>query len=629
MKFVGLTPEVFWSLLGGMALIVALLYMLKLRRRRVTVPFSPIWARVMASRETRTLWDRLKRLLSLLVQIIFLTLIVSALADPKPEDERLEGRNVVLLIDTSASMAAIDVSGGVDRLDIGRQKAREVLGTLGPLDNVMLVTMDGQLRPVTPFVKESAILSKQIADLKTTATPADIGQALRFVRDAVRGKKEAELHVFSDGAFADNFDKAAEALPPQVKVKHHRTGESGANVAVTAFNARRYIRNLQDYELYAEVRSYFEREVEVELQLYADDNLAEIKKLTIPANGAVRQFFPDQGFSGKKLEARVKLVTADARDVFPLDDSAFAVLPRTRDATVALVTTGNLYLRAPFHAHPNVNVETMLPEEWSPERTKDADIVVFDRYAPPILPRSGNFMFIAPQGENSPWPVKGEVEAPVISSVSKKHPLARWLAIKDTNIASAYRLETSKEDEVVASATGVPILIARRDDNRALIGLAFDITRSDLPLRIALPVLVLNAVDWFLAGDQSLVPTYKTGHAWTIPVSRDAEGAVIVDPAGVEHPVPVYEGKAIYYGQATGFHTVRAGDEEFLLAANLADPQESNILPPEELVLADRTLDVDTAGVVQLHRDYWMYLVFAAIALLLLEWLSYNRRWTV
>ena len=50
MKFVGLEPELFWTLLGAMALIVTLLYLLKLRRRRVTVPFSPIWARVMASR---------------------------------------------------------------------------------------------------------------------------------------------------------------------------------------------------------------------------------------------------------------------------------------------------------------------------------------------------------------------------------------------------------------------------------------------------------------------------------------------------------------------------------------------------------------------------------------------------
>jgi hypothetical protein len=629
LKFVGLTPEVFWPLLGGMALIVALLYLLKLRRRRVTVPFSPIWARVMASKETRTLWNRLKRLLSLLVQIFFLALIITALADPKPEEERLEGRNVVLLVDTSASMAAIDVSGGVDRLDIGRQRAREVLGTLGPLDNVMLVTMDGQLRPVTPFVKESAILSQRIADLKTTATPADIGQALRFVRDAVRGKKEAELHVFSDGAFSEDFLKASDVLPTQVKVKHHRTGESGANVAVTAFNARRYIKNLQDYELYAEVRSYFEREVEVELQLYADDNLAEIKKLTIPPNGSAKQFFPDQGFSGKKLEARIKLVTADARDVFAGDDSAYAVLPRTRDAHVALVTTGNLYLRAPFHAHPNVTVETIAPADWTPERTVKADIVVFDRFAPKILPQTGNFMFIAPQGEYSPWPIKGEVLGPVVSSVRKKHPLARWLALKDTNIAAAVKIETTKADEIVATATGTPILVARRDDNRSMIALTFDITRSDLPLRVALPVLVLNAVDWFLAGDQSLVPTYKTGEAWTIPVSRDAEGAVIVDPRGVEHPVPVYEGKAIYYGQDTGFHTVRSGEGEFLLAANLADPKESRILPPEELDLGPRALEVDTASVVQLHRDYWMYLVFAAIALLLLEWLSYNRRWTV
>lgn len=629
MKFTGLSPEQFMGLLGGLALVLALLYLLKLRRRRVTVPFSPIWGRVLATRE-RTSWlGRLKRLLSLLLQIVLVALIVLALADPRPENEDLVGRNLVLLVDTSASMSAIDVSGGVDRLDIARQEAQKVLDSMGPNDSVMLVTMDGQLRPLTPFVKESAILSQQLKDLKPTATPADIRQAMRFVRDAVREKADVEIYLLSDAAFAADFKEAAEVLPKRARLRHVKTGESGQNVAITAFNVRRYLANRQDYEIYVEIRSYFEREVEVELQLLNDGVLADIKKVTLAAGGSELLFFPDQGFGGKRLEARVKLVTQDARDVFPLDDTAYAVLPRARKADVLLVTEGNLFLSAPLVLNENVQVSEITPAQWDPALAQSADMVIFDRFVPPQVPDKGAFFFVAPDGESSPWKVTGTVDKPIITNKKKNHPLLRWVGLNDLNISEARKLQATRLDDVAASAYGSPILISRVEEDRRLIALAFDLRNSDLPLRVALPVLMLNSLDFLQGEEDSLVPTYNTGRAWSIPVTRKSESATITTPSGQELQVPVYEGRAILYGDQVGFYTVKTGEEEFLLAANLADPRESNIKPPEALDFGEREVEKGTGELVLVRREYWIYLVLAAMLLLMLEWLSYNRRWTV
>jgi hypothetical protein len=630
MKFIGLTPDQLWGLLGGLGLIITLLYLLKLRRRRVTVPFSPIWSRVLQT-QARTSWlDRLKRLVSWLLQLAFAAMIVFAIADPRPEEEDLVGRNLVLLIDTSASMSAIDVSGGVDRLDIARQEAQKVLDSMGPNDAVMLVTMDGQLRPLTPFVKQSAILSQQLKDLRATATPADIRQALRFVRDAVRDKAEVEIYLLSDGAFADDFKEAAAALPPQAKLRHVKTGESGQNVAITAFNVRRYLANRQDYEIYIEVRSYFPREVEVELQLLADGALADIKPVKLPPNGAELLFFPDQGFGGRRLEARVQLKTADARDVFPLDDAAYAVLPSAKKAAVALVTEGNLFLHAPLLLNPNLTVEEISPSRWDPAIAQRADVVIFDDFVPPQLPDKGAFLFLHPNGDASPWPVLGQVEKPVITTRQKKHPLLRWVALEDLNISKALQLKTGPKDEVAAAAYGAPMIISRVEEGRRMIAVAFDLRDSDLPLRVALPVLMLNSLD-FLQGDEaSLVPTYRTGQAWSIPVSKQADAATITPPDGGDPvQVPIYEGRAIFYGDQVGFYTITVDGEEALLAANLADPKESRIEPPEALQLDDRQIEAGTGPLLLVRREYWILLVLAALLLLLLEWVSYNRRWTV
>src|SRR5947208_2732977 len=84
--------------------VVVGLYILKLRRRPVPVPFSPLWTRVLRDKEATSLFSRLKRLWSLLLQLILLALLVWALGDPRTAVEQVKGRNLVVLVDTSASM---------------------------------------------------------------------------------------------------------------------------------------------------------------------------------------------------------------------------------------------------------------------------------------------------------------------------------------------------------------------------------------------------------------------------------------------------------------------------------------------------------------------------------------------
>jgi len=635
MKLLGLTPELFWSIFGGLAAIVALLYILKLRRRRVTVPFSPIWDRVLSSSDSRKWWERLKRLLSFLVQCVFLLMVVLAIADPHPEDEDLVGRQMVLLVDTSASMRALDVTGGVDRFDIARKEALKIVDSMGPKDQVMLVTMDGQLRPLTPFVGKSAILTHQIEELKPSSTPADITQAMQFMRDAIRDRANVEVYLLSDGAFAQDFGAAAAMLPESAKLHHIKVGESGQNLAITAFNVRRYLANPLDYEIYVEVRSYFKREVEVQVELRADGELLDIKQdaIKLEPEGTRRFFFPNEGFSARRLEARVRLVTADARDVFPVDDVAFAILPRAKKLNVGLVSEGNLFIEAALVANNgNVSYDLIEPTTWTNDLVSKYDVVLFDRAAPEQMPTAGNFIFVAPPSTGqTPWEVSDKVlERPLITNFKKKHGLVRWLALKSIEPELA-RDVTAKggKDEVVADSFNHPLLIARREEALSAVCIAFDLRQSSIPLRVAMPILLLNAMDWVTDAGDSIVPTFRTGEAWAITVKKDDTSATITSPDGVAKVVPVYEGRAIFYGEREGFYTVKTDSDEFLIAANLANPAESKIEPPDALTSEAHAVEVGAAGLRLQGQDWWIYLVLGGIALLLLEWVTYNRRWTV
>jgi Ca-activated chloride channel homolog len=87
---------------GGAATVTVLLYILKLRRRAVPVPFARIWDAVFRDQKATELFSKLRRLLSLLFQLALIALLIFALGDPKPKQTLLEGRHMVVLVDCSA-----------------------------------------------------------------------------------------------------------------------------------------------------------------------------------------------------------------------------------------------------------------------------------------------------------------------------------------------------------------------------------------------------------------------------------------------------------------------------------------------------------------------------------------------
>ena len=65
-----------------------------------------------------------------------------------------------------------------------------------------------------------------------------------------------------------------------------------------------------------------------------------------------------------------------------------------------------------------------------------------------------------------------------------------------------------------------------------MVALLFDVRRSDLPLRVAWPLLLLNSIDFFVQEDAGYVSSYETGETWYVPAPAGAEVATLITPAG-------------------------------------------------------------------------------------------------
>src|SRR3954447_14089769 len=116
MAFLGVGGLVLGGMAPGTAAALAVagaaaltgLYLLKLRRRPVVVPFAPLWAPHAGERRSEQWARRLRRWLSLALQAALFGLILLAAADPRPPAADRAGRSLVVLIDRSASMSATD-----------------------------------------------------------------------------------------------------------------------------------------------------------------------------------------------------------------------------------------------------------------------------------------------------------------------------------------------------------------------------------------------------------------------------------------------------------------------------------------------------------------------------------------
>ena len=86
-------------------------YFLKLRRPRVEISSLVLWRQVLSDQRVNSPFQRFKRNLLLLLQLLLLALLVLAAMQPFLRRETGRAHRLPVLIDVSASMAALGQGG--------------------------------------------------------------------------------------------------------------------------------------------------------------------------------------------------------------------------------------------------------------------------------------------------------------------------------------------------------------------------------------------------------------------------------------------------------------------------------------------------------------------------------------
>ncbi len=676
-------PLALWSYVAIAAVLLAVgAYIIKMRRRRFEVPFSKLWQRVLEQRDASSLWKQLRRLLSLLLILLVLGLLLFAALDPTLGGQSRSARSVVVLLDASASMKATDgaASAGEVGADVGtrmaqaRARAKELVRSMGGGDTAMILRVDGQATPLSRFSSDVPMLEKIIDGVTASDTPADLPRALGAAADALRDRRNPLIVLISDGAFPDaqlgvaTFQNTAHpsgAAAPRgpaawgeknlsavdltgIDVRYLPVGSRGDNAGIVAFNVRRYVANKAAYEVFLELQNFGTDPAQRRLTLYNGDTAVDVRDVTLAPGQRHREIYRElPGGEDSRLRATLRVPdgTGGASDPFPLDDEAFALLPSRKKQKVLLVTEDNLYLEGAIMVYDNIEPAKVTPAEYdaNPAIAAEFSAVIFDEHAPLELPPPpANVLLFHPPAERSPVKVTGSVQRPRITEVDEAHPVMRWVGLSDVNFDRSAVFAPARDRGEIALARSVRdvIAVAKRDAGRKVVVLGFSLPApgredaTDLPLRVAFPLLLVNTLDYFAGDEVDLLTTYATGRRERVVLDGVAGNgeAVTTSPDGRQLPTPVLDGQAAFYASMVGFYelaTVGPEPVRLPLAANLASPNESDIAPSTKLSLGGKELAAPEPFAASQSRKLWLYFVLLAALLIGLEWITYHRRVTV
>ncbi|MBV9463994.1 MAG: BatA and WFA domain-containing protein [Verrucomicrobiae bacterium] len=595
-----LWANAFWFLL--LVPLAVLLYLLRLKRRRQEVPSLMFWQQVLRDAPSAKLFQKLRQILSLLLQIAIIALVVLALARPVPKRFAEMSVSRVLIVDTSASMKAKEAQ--TTRFGLARDAARRWISQASGIDQTLLMTAGRQPKVACPFSADEKILLESLSKIRATDTAGDLEAAIAQAETILRGRDgRRQIVVLTDHPVEAKVGQG-------VELGQEQFGSPRDNVGILRWSTRPSLESPETREIYFSVKNFGRRAVDTQLEVTLDGALLDVKPLHLEPGERVSQTFPTLAGRAGILKARLML-----DDALAADNVAYAPLPEARRRKILLITAGNLFLEKALRSDALVDLIIRLPSEIAGGIPKDSAAVVIDS--------SANARDLGLRPENLPpsWWIgqvpgvasAGETEKPLVSDIAASHPLVRLVSFRGVTLVKMQRFDPEAiraqysgwTIEAPVRSFDQPLILAAQNGLKRWVSWTFDPLQSDLPLRVAFPLLVSNTIQWLTDSGSAAPPAYLTGEV----VPLRAGEKLASGESGFFMPVDV------------GLYEARGSEGTRWIAANLFDERESALAG-----VSGGRGSLPRRWAAAWVRPLWVYLAWAGALLLLLEWWWWNRR---
>jgi hypothetical protein len=639
--------------------LLLLLYFLKLRRTTLTVSSTLLWVRSTEDIHANAPFQRLRRNLLLLLQLIALLLLVLALMQPRLEGVGSGGGRTVLLIDRSGSMAATDDDEGRTRLERAVIAAGDEVdrlhagGLFASSDNeTMIITFADRAEIVQPFTDSRQQLQSALANITITHGRSQLEDALNLsrvystntdVEDSDRRAEDpAALVLYSDGRLQDleGLVLRGESL------SFERIGTDAVdNVAVAHIAAERPFDRPAAIEVFAALENHGINAVDTDVQLSVNGLPRRVEEVTIPgatidAGTGVHQagrrtlvFTPFEQERNAVIE--VEVLREDDLDA---DDAGQLVVPPPRRLRVGLVSPGRRLVRRILEGLALERLEVMTPDAYEAalaDRGPGAwDVLVFDAVAPASMPPVPS-LFLGRVPPSESLQAYGTGEGQVVLNSMDEHPLLRYVDLDSLYIDRAVLVQGTQGGQVLVEGSKGPLVSQFSDEGIEHIFVGFDpIADTNWPYQHGLGVFLFNGVE-FLGhhGDATTRGRREAGEMLVAHLPADAKKIELTTPDGDVYALAVADPRRTTWGpiERSGIHAISwqspLEPEPQTLFESVRFPveveSEANVAPS---IMLGRETFTSSGGAASRYVPLWPWAIGMCLVILMIEWWIWTRR---
>lgn len=577
---------------------VIMLYILKRKYKEEVISSSLLWKEVYKNTRANTPWEKFKKNIMLLLQIIIILSIILALMSPFINIGGKTYKNVIIVVDNTASMNTM-YDDKLSRLEKGKLLAKEYLNSTREGTKAYIISYDGNSNLLLNGEFNKFNSESIINNISKSYNTGDISDVLSFVKAIGDGiGEEYEALIFTD----------KQTSISDINGKLVYLGNSGLNASIDNISHKVVDGKIK---VIANVTNNGNKEYEGDFSLYNGDKLLEVNKINLGVSESKTLSFELDSLSDDYLKGELS-----RKDILMEDNTYYHVINENKVKKVLLVTDENVFLEKAFGIIENTEVyKTNDPNNIT--ENDEYDLYVFDNKMPEVIPNGGNILFINPSS-NEFFNVLNGGEMGQAKAI--KGAVSSYLENTQFTLSEYKIIETPYYGTNILTIDDNSIGFKGEVNDRKIAALSFDLHSTDFALKKEFPILIYELGEELISTGMVYKNNFTAGEKIVVK-SSDFESEINVTYPNGEIK-ELKSGDELKGNLELGIYKINQNDNKESFSVNFPSLSESNTSIEE---VGENNNIVD--GKSNLKSGFNMTRVFILLAILVVafEWIFYKK----
>ncbi|MCR5608623.1 MAG: VWA domain-containing protein [Lachnospiraceae bacterium] len=581
---------------------IIILYILKQKSVDFKVASLYLWKEAFKNNTATKPFQKFKNNLLMYLQIITIIALVLAVATPLLKDVQAVKSQMIVVIDTSASMQRMYDKDNT-RLEKAKETAINYIEELNGKSEITVVEMDKAANMVISEERELSKIKKAIKDLSQTNYPGKPGVANNLLETLRSQNEETLITIFSDTA-------------PQIEGKNIMFVDMKSDYLGNAYVANvNHTETENGYNVLVEVVNEAKDKLSTDINLYGSKGLLKVESVTLEPNKGAYVMFENVENADKYFYAEI-----NEKDSLNIDNIRYDIISNNKTLKTMLVTKQNVFIEKALTTCGNLEVYktddvNAIDDEY--------DLFVFDGIVPDKLPEQGSILFFNCTMDgimDGTYNEKGGIVGVVASEYTK------YVENYSFGVNSYYNYNLPKWAMPIMVKGNETIGFAGDYDGRSIAAIGFDLHSSQLPLELEFPILMTQLLERLSAAELVLDSNIEASEPVSINGKLNGDKIFVKDYLNNKN-LKKFDSGRVYYSDTDNmgiYEVSQVADEK-----TFKDYFSVNF-PVSESVDSNETVDsnIATKGIEDIKGDLNLrsYVIYICLLMFLWEWVVYLRR---